>query len=95
MNLLDRQGRFQAPEPRRTSRRLPVILIVERRILMQSCVLRLLKRELARFHVVGVTSTDELSAILTASARAESAGPIEARLPLIPARLLNPARWKT
>ena len=47
MNLLDRQGRFQAPEPRRTSRRLPVILIVERRILMQSCVLRLLKRELA------------------------------------------------
>jgi DNA-binding NarL/FixJ family response regulator len=60
MNLLDRQGRFQAPEPRRTSRRLPVILIVERRILMQSCVLRLLKRELARFHVAGVTSTDEI-----------------------------------
>ena len=55
MNLLDRQGRFQAPEPRRTSRRLPVILIVERRILMQSCVLRLLKRELARFPRAVVT----------------------------------------
>ena len=60
MNLLDRQDRFQAPEPRRKSRRLPVILIVERRILMQSCVLRLLKRDLARFHVVGTTSTDDL-----------------------------------
>ena len=60
MNLLDRQDRFQTLEPRRKSRRLPVILIIERRILMQSCVLRLLKRELARYHVVGTTSTCDL-----------------------------------
>jgi DNA-binding NarL/FixJ family response regulator len=60
MNWLDRQDRFQAPEPRRKSRRLPVILIIERRILMQSCVLRLLKRELARFHIIGTTSTGDL-----------------------------------
>jgi DNA-binding NarL/FixJ family response regulator len=48
-------------ETRKSRRRPPTIVVVERRILIQSCVLRLLKRELSKFHVWGATSAGDLS----------------------------------
>jgi aryl-alcohol dehydrogenase-like predicted oxidoreductase len=48
--------------------------------------------EIDRF-IVGVTSTDELRAILAAVDRAEDAGRIEWQPPPLDAVYLNPARW--
>jgi len=50
------------------------------------------RSEIDRF-VVGVTSTDELGAILAAANRAQSIGPLDVDLPELDARYLNPARW--
>ena len=41
-------------------RQTPLIVVVERRILMQTCLLRLLERELADFSIMGVETTSEL-----------------------------------
>lgn len=41
-------------------RQSPLIVVVERRILMQTCLLRLLDRELADFAIMGVETTSEL-----------------------------------
>jgi hypothetical protein len=50
-------------------------------------------KEIARI-VVGVTSADELRAIILAAARAQAAEPIdEADLPHIDPRFLDPSRW--
>ena len=48
---------------RRGARRPAFIVIIERRILMQTCVLRLLKRELAKFEVFGARASDELTGL--------------------------------
>jgi len=47
-------------ELRKGARRYPVIVIVERRVLVQTCVLRLLKRELAKFEIWGAERTADL-----------------------------------
>jgi aryl-alcohol dehydrogenase-like predicted oxidoreductase len=43
--------------------------------------------------VVGVTSTQELDASISAAKRAEEAGPLHIDVPPIDPRYLNPARW--
>jgi DNA-binding NarL/FixJ family response regulator len=48
-------------EPRRSRRRPPIIVLIERRILVQSCLLRLLKRDLSGFQVWGLGSKSDLS----------------------------------
>jgi DNA-binding NarL/FixJ family response regulator len=48
-------------ELRRDSTKLPAVVIVERRTLMRTCILRLLKRELVGFDIVEMETTDELS----------------------------------
>ena len=48
---------------RRGARRPASIVIIERRVLMQTCVLRLLKRELAKFEVFGARASDELTGL--------------------------------
>jgi aryl-alcohol dehydrogenase-like predicted oxidoreductase len=48
--------------------------------------------EIDRF-IVGVTSTDELGAILAAAEKAERMEPLEWDPPVIDAAYLNPARW--
>jgi DNA-binding NarL/FixJ family response regulator len=48
-------------EPRRESARLPVIVIVERQMLTRTCILRILKRELAGFEIVEMATTDDLN----------------------------------
>jgi DNA-binding NarL/FixJ family response regulator len=54
---------LQNQDLRKAPRRSAAIVIIERRVLMQTCLLRLLKRELAKFEVLGVKSTDELTAL--------------------------------
>jgi DNA-binding NarL/FixJ family response regulator len=49
---------------RQESPRLPVIVIVERQILTRTCILNILKRELAGFEIVEMATTDELSRAL-------------------------------
>ena len=48
-------------ESRKRTRRSPVIVFVERRVLMQTCISRLLKRELSKFEICGLESVTELS----------------------------------
>lgn len=61
MDLLESQNLLETEKRRRSTRRTPVVVIVERRILIQSCVLRLLKRELAKYQVWGARATSDLS----------------------------------
>jgi DNA-binding NarL/FixJ family response regulator len=46
---------------RKGTRRSPVIVLVERRILMQTCIFRLLKGELSKFEICGFESISEIS----------------------------------
>jgi DNA-binding NarL/FixJ family response regulator len=46
---------------RKGTRRSPVIVFVERRVLMQTCIFRLLKRELSKFDICGFESISEVT----------------------------------
>jgi DNA-binding NarL/FixJ family response regulator len=50
-------------EPRNFPRRPAIVVVIGRRILLQTCVLRLLKSELAEFEVFGAKGVEELPGI--------------------------------